>query len=180
MKSKFYKKPNPETVKKRIAENKEKFGKRINQLKHIISDTDYIPKGSTNGYHGFINDMYLALLTGRIITAKMETAIVKIVKGYKNHLDNFNNPKFRKKREKYIDTSIKKLDLITLKLHEAKYTPEYERGNEYFLESIRKQVYSRGSLTLKQRKALNKMYKQFTKRIEKGTLSSKEAWHENN
>ena len=37
----------------------------------------------------------------------------------------------------------------------------------YFLESIERQVYSRGSLSIKQRKALNGMYTQFTKRIEK-------------
>ena len=65
------------------------------------------------------------------------------------------------------------------KLHECKYTPSYERNSEYFLESIEKQVYKRGSLSMKQRKALNKMYIQFTKRIEKGTLSSKESWHTN-
>ena len=37
----------------------------------------------------------------------------------------------------------------------------------YFLESIERQVHSRGSLSIKQRKALNKMYTQFTKKIEK-------------
>jgi len=35
------------------------------------------------------------------------------------------------------------------------------------LESIEKQVYSRGSLSIKQRKALNKMYLQFEKKLKK-------------
>jgi len=33
------------------------------------------------------------------------------------------------------------------------------------LDSIEKQVYRRGSLSVKQRKALNKMYDQFTKKL---------------
>ena len=37
----------------------------------------------------------------------------------------------------------------------------------YFLDSIERQVYRRGSLSIKQRKALNKMYSQFTNKIEK-------------
>ena len=37
----------------------------------------------------------------------------------------------------------------------------------YFLESIEKQVYRRGSLSVKQRKALNKMYLQFEKKLKK-------------
>ena len=70
--------------------------------------------------------------------------------------------------------------MLKRRLHDCKYTPSYERSSEYFLESIEKQVHSRGSLSVKQRKSLNKMYKQFKKRIEKGTLSEREPWHESN
>ena len=62
--------------------NKENFGKRIKQLKHIIADDSYIPKGSTDSYHEFIFSMWQALVTGRKITPKMESAITKIVKSY--------------------------------------------------------------------------------------------------
>ena len=43
----------------------------------------------------------------------------------------------------------------------------YTADKLWFLESIEKQVYSRGKLSIKQRKALNKMYTQFTKKLGK-------------
>ena len=86
MKSRYYKKPSSETMKKRveeiekgIKENKEKFAKRIQQLDHIVKDLNYIPKDSTNGYHEFIQNMYSALVGGRKITRKMESSIAKII-----------------------------------------------------------------------------------------------------
>jgi hypothetical protein len=39
------------------------------------------------------------------------------------------------------------------------------------LDSIERQVYSRGSLSIKQRKALNKMYDQFTQRLKKSEIT---------
>jgi len=36
-----------------IDKNKELFGRRIEQLKVIVEDESYIPKGSSNGYHDF-------------------------------------------------------------------------------------------------------------------------------
>jgi hypothetical protein len=106
----------------------------------------------------------------------MESAITKIVHSYTKTL----NPEYKKKKLDYTENTIAKLNMIKRKLHECKYTPSYERNSEYFLESIEKQVYNRGSLSMKQRKSLNKMYTQFTDRIERGTLSKKEPWHENN
>lgn len=153
--------------------NKENFGRRIKQLQHIIKDTSYIPEGSTNGYHEFIFSMYKALIQGRKITPKMESAITKIVKSYAKTL----SPEYRKKKLDYIDTAISKISMLRRKLYDCKYTPSYVRNTEYFLDSIEKQVHSRGSLSVKQRKALNRMYKQFTKRLEKGTVSPKEVWH---
>ena len=46
-----------------------------------------------------------------------------------------------------------------------------------FLDSIETQVRQRASLSQKQRMTLNKFYTQFTKRLEKGTLSKKQPWH---
>ena len=54
-----------------IDKNKELFGRRIEQLKVIVEDESYIPKGSSNGYHDFVKSMYLALIGGRKITPKM-------------------------------------------------------------------------------------------------------------
>ncbi len=72
----------------KIAENKSLYGRRIKQLKAITDDTNYIPKRGTTGttlensYHEFIFSMYGALISGRKITPKMESAITNIVKKY--------------------------------------------------------------------------------------------------
>ena len=143
--------------------NKSKYGKRIKQLQHIIKDTSYIPEGSTDSYHEFIFNMYKALIQDRKITPKMESAITKIVKSYSRTL----NPEYRKNKLDYIENTIAKLNMIKRRLDECNYTTGYKNSSLYFLDSIEKQVHSRGKMTMKQRKALNKMYTQFTKKIEK-------------
>ena len=146
-----------------IERNKKLFGRRIEQLKVIVEDESYIPKGSSNGYHDFVKSMYVALLSGRKITPKMESAITKIVKSYSKTL----NPEYRKEKLDYTENTIAKLNMIKRRLDECNYTRNYTSEKLYFLNSIERQVYSRGSLSIKQRKALNKMYTQFTKKIGK-------------
>ena len=150
-----------------IDKNKKLFGRRIEQLKVIVEDESYIPKGSSNGYHDFVKSMYLALVNGRKITPKMESAITKIVKAYAKRLQENNDPKLRKQKLDYIENTISKLNMIKRRLDECNYTRSYTSDKLYFLESIEKQVYSRGSLSIKQRKALNKMYIQFEKKVKK-------------
>ena len=150
--------------------NKKMYGRRIEQLDHILKDNTFLTDG---GYREFVVSMYKALTSDRKITPKMESAITKIVKSYAKTL----NPDYKKKKLSYVENTLEKLSMIRGLLYDCKYTPSYERSSEYFLESIEKQVNSRGSLSVNQRKALNKMYTQFTKRIEKGTLSKKEPWH---
>ena len=157
----------PSKMQKQINVNKSMYGRRIEQLAIIIEDNSYIPKGSENTYHEFIFSMWQALVTGRRITPKMETAITKIVKVYAKHLKKENDPEYRKKKLSYIETTLNKLNSLKGKLHTAEYSKSYENNSEYFLNSISDHVKARGSLTVKQRKALNKMHKQFTKRIEK-------------
>ena len=147
--------------------NKNLFGRRIEQLKVIVEDESYIPKGSTNGYHDFIRSMYVALLSGRKITPKMESAITKIVKAYAKRLKENNDPKLRKQKLDYTENTIAKLNMIKRRLDECNYTTSYKVDKLWFLESIEKQVYSRGSLSVKQRKVLNKMYLQFEKKLKK-------------
>ena len=146
-----------------IDKNKELFGRRIEQLKVIVEDESYIPKGSSNGYHDFVKSMYLALIAGRKITPKMESSITKIVKSYSKTL----NPEYRKNKLDYTENTISKLSMIKRRLDECNYTRSYTNDKLYFLESIERQVYSRGSLSIKQRKALNKMFKQFEKKLKK-------------
>ena len=143
--------------------NKKMFGRRIKQLQVIIEDDSYIPKGSTNDYHDFIFSMYRALVQGRKITPKMEISITKIVKSYAKTL----NPEYRKEKLDYTENTIAKLNMIKRRLDECNYTRNYTADKLWFFESIEKQIYSRGSLSIKQRKALNKMYTQFTKKIGK-------------
>jgi hypothetical protein len=147
--------------------NKKLFGRRIEQLKVIVEDESYIPKGSSNGYHDFVKSMYGALISGRKITPKMESAITKIVKAYAKRLKENNDPKIQKQKLDYVENTVSKITMIKRVLAGCNYTVGYTVDKLYFLESIEKQVYDRGSLSVKQRKALNKMYTQFTKRIEK-------------
>ena len=151
--------------------NKNLFGRRIEQLKVIVEDDTFIPKGSTNSYHEFIFSMYQALVSGRKITPKMESAITKIVKAYAKRLKENNDPKLRKQKLDYTENTIAKLNMIKRKLDECNYTRSYTSEKLYFLDSIERQVYSRGSLSIKQRKALNKMYDQFTQRLKKSEIT---------
>jgi hypothetical protein len=170
---KIAKKPGVGKHYEKIAKNKSLYGRRIKQLKAITDDTNYIPKRGTTGtnlensYHEFIFSMYGALISGRKITPKMESAITKIVKTYAEFLNAEKDPKLRKRKLDYTDSTISKLNMIKRRLGECNYTKSYTNDKLYFLESIEKQVYSRGSLSIKQRKALNGMYVQFTKRSER-------------
>ena len=151
----------PSKMEKQIKENKKLFGRRIKQLKVIINDLNYLSTGNT--YREFIIDMSSALVHGRKITPKMELAITKIVKSYAKTL----NPEYRRNKLSYIETTLNKLNVLKGKLHTAEYSKSYEQSSEYFLNSILEHVKNRGSLTVKQRQALNKMYIKFEKRIEK-------------
>jgi hypothetical protein len=153
----------PSKMETQVEENKKLFGRRIKQLRVIVEDESYIPKGSSNGYHDFVWTMYDALVNGRKITPKMESSITEIVKSYSKTL----NPENRKKKLDYIENTVSKIHMIKHRLDECNYTAGYKNSSLYFLDSIEKQVYSRGSLSVKQRKALNKMYLQFEKKLKK-------------
>ena len=140
--------------------NKKKFGRRIEQLDHILMDNTFLTDGS---YREFVVSMYKALTSGRKITPKMESAITKIVKSYAKTL----NPEYRKERSDWTENTIAKLNMIKRRLDECHYTRSYTADKLWFLESIEKQVYSRGKLSSKQRKALNKMFLQFEKKLKK-------------
>ena len=153
-----------------VKRNKKMYGRRIQQLDHILKDNTFLTDGS---YREFIVSMYKALVSGRRITPKMESAITKVVKNYAKHI----NPEHQKNRVEYIEKSLVKIDKIRSLLFECKFSPDYSYGKEMFLDSIENQVRQRASLSQKQRMTLNKFYTQFTKRLEKGTLSKKQPWH---
>ena len=140
--------------------NKKMYGRRIKQLDHILMDSSFLTDGS---YREFVVSMYKALTSGRKITPKMESAITKIVKSYAKTM----NPEYRKERSDWTENTIAKLNMIKRRLDECNYTRSYTTDKLWFLESIEKQVYSRGKLSSKQRKALNKMFLQFEKKLKK-------------
>ena len=152
----------PDKVQKRIDFNKNTYGKRIDQLKHIISDVTYEE-------NEFIKTMYVALIGGRRITPKMEKSITTIVKRYTKWRTLENDPVYVKKRTEFITESNSKIEKILSLLSQCNYDEVYESRSEYFLQSVRKFLLESGKLTVKQRKALNTMYKRFEKRVKKVT-----------
>ena len=143
--------------------NKKKFGRRIQQLEHILNDRTYIHAGSTNSYHNFIRSMHNSLAKGRKITPKMEASITKIVKTYAKHI----NPEQQKTRLEYIEKTLDKIHSIRSLLDQCDYTSDYRYGKDMFLDSIENQVKQRAYLSQKQRVYLNKFHTQFTKKLKK-------------
>ncbi len=143
--------------------NKKKYGRRIQQLEHILNDKTYITEDNYNSYHEFIRSMHGALVKGRKITYKMESAITKIVKTYSKHI----KPEYQIKRLEYIEKTLKKVQSIRVLLDKCNYLPDYRYGKDMFLDSIENQVKRRAYLSKKQRVYLNKFHQQFTKKVKK-------------
>ena len=167
-KSPYLKKP--KTDSKLAKENRDRFVKEIKQLNHILDDTDYLEIG--NSYRDFVVSMFDAIVNGRNISVKMESAIQNIISRYAKWFMKEKDPNYQAEKKKYVDESMQKIKLIKDTLFDAKYSTEYESGAEYFLNSVGEQIKKRGSLTLKQRQSLNKMYKRFKKRVEKNAKKS--------
>ena len=108
-----------------VKRNKKMYGRRIQQLDHILKDNTFLVDG---GYREFISSMYKALVSGRKITPKMESAITKVVKNYAKHI----NPEHQKNRVEYIEKTLLKIDKIRSHLFECKFSPDYSYGKEMF------------------------------------------------
>ena len=150
----YYKKPNPETVKKWVENNKKLYGKEIKSLKEIITYNSKIKKKDN-----FTSDMLIALLSGRKITPKMEDAINNIIKR--------NSPEFRVKRLKWLETTLPKINLLKTMLENTSWKTSYKNNTLDFIESVEGQAKNRLSLTNKQSEALNRLYKKINKHLEK-------------
>ena len=74
--------------------------------------------------------------------------------------------KLREKKLNFIEESTVKIKMIRQGLYKAKYHSIYEVRSEEFLNEMERQVYKNGSLSVKQRTALNQMHRRFNKRIE--------------
>jgi len=140
------------------------FPNRLNkvrrQLNHILNDHRYYQNDSTRE---FTISMYNAF-GKRKITKKMEIAMDRIISNYTKWQSD-NNKLDKYQIREFVEASIYKINLIRTLLSGAGYQPMYVVRSEEFLSSIENQVRLRGKLSVKQRKALNQMYKRFDKRL---------------
>tara|TARA_B100001094_G_scaffold32860_1_gene27357 strand:+ start:8134 stop:8598 length:465 start_codon:yes stop_codon:yes gene_type:complete len=152
--NKFYRKASIETMKK----NKELYEKNYSkEIEWFKSNLDEIKNNK------FLMDMYIILITGsRKISEKMLDSIHK----------SMNNPMYDKirkiERMETIKPIMEKINLIYNIVFETdKEKNQYYRDNFSalnFVESIKKQLESKGKLSEKQMLGLNKIYKRYTKK----------------
>ena len=136
----------------KVAYNKKTYNKEYKELKFLVE---------TKRADEFTISMYVAILSGRRITDKMLSSIHKIMKR--------NTPEEREKKRLETERLLSKLNLVKEALYKCNYDEYYEARSEDFLDSIEKQIRDRGTLSPKQKLALNKMYKRFIKKSEKKT-----------
>ena len=132
----------------KVAYNKKTYSKEYRELKFLVE---------TKKADEFTISMYVAIISGRKITKKMLQSIHKIIK--RNSFTELE------KKRLEIERLIHKVNLVQEALYKCKYDSYYESRSEDFLGSIVGQIRDRGSLSPKQKLALNKMYKRFLKKI---------------
>ena len=151
-----YKPVSQETLKavkksqEKAAYNKKTYNKEYKTLKFLVD---------TKRADHFTIEMYVAISSGRKITDKMLSSIHKVMKR--------NSPSGLEKKRLETERLIYKVSLVKEALYKCNYVGVYESRSEDFLASIIAQIYDRGSLSPKQKLALNQMYKRFIKKIEK-------------
>ena len=146
------------------------FPNRLNktrrQLNHILNDHRYY---QPDHVREFIISMYNAF-GKRKITPKMEISMDKIINKYIEWQKSENKLDKYKKLENIRDGQ-HKLNIIRTLLSGCGYQPMYVVRSTEFLDSIDKQLRFNGTLTQKQKMALNQMYKRFKKRCESRGIS---------
>jgi len=151
--NRFYKKPKPETMRKNREFYQANFKSEIDWFKENL---EYLKDDK------FLVDMYTILITGsRKMTPKMVEAIRK----------GMNNPMYDTvKRIERIEKIKPILDKIQM-VHSIVEDKDKDK-NEYFkinysalgfVKSVKSQLMKNGKLSEKQMKALNKVYKRYTK-----------------
>jgi|TARA_Y100000817_G_scaffold235048_1_gene187290 hypothetical protein len=138
-----------------VERNKERYGVQIIELKKII-ERQVIDLGSSDE---FTSDMYVALISGRKITPKMEAAIDRIIK--------VNSPDEMLKREEWVDKVVPKLMMVENLIDDTSWTDDYKVNTKRFISSLVKQAKSRKTLSKKQMDSATKVYLRTKKNIEK-------------
>ena len=138
--------------------NKDKFRKEILGLRKLLSDVQYC-SGLEGSYVGFLNDMHMALLSNRRITAKM----IQAVQNANRHYDFAKDPKNVEKRRNILSKLMKLRSMVK----HCQYTNDYRDDRKTLIQSFIDQVRRKGTLTKGQFVYANNLYKQFKKRIAK-------------
>ena len=138
-----------------VERNKEQFGVQIIELKKII-EKQVLDSGSSDE---FTSDMYVALISGRKITPKMEAAIDRIIK--------INSPDEMLKREEWVDKVVPKLMMVKNLIDDTSWTEDYKVNTKRFISSLIKQAKSRKTLSKKQMDSATSVYLRTKKNVEK-------------
>lgn len=139
----------------------EKLNKVRRQLNHILNDHRYYQPDSSRE---FTISMYNAF-GKRKITAKMQISMDKIINKYIEWQKSENKLDKYEKLER-IEDGTYKINLIRTLMSGCGYQPGYIARSEEFLSSVQKGLRFNGMLSVKQRKALNQMYKRFKAKCE--------------
>ena len=160
----FYRKPKPETIKKR----KEEYAGLYKEEIKWLSTNDLI-KGNN-----FLLDMLLILKTGkRPFSEKMLGAVRKAMKD-----PRYDVVEGIKRKEKIRPI----LDKVNV-LYDLVYEIDSDKSSYYqqnysslnFVNSLKKQLETRMSLTEKQMQALNKVFKRYNKQMENKLKKSEKS-----
>ena len=140
---------------KRIERNKKEYGVQIVELKKII-ERQVLDNGDSDQ---FASDMYVALISGRKITPKMEAAIDRLIKA--------NSPEELFKREEWVNKVVPKLMMVTGLITNTDWKDSYKADSHRFINSLIKCAKSRKTLSRKQMDAATRVYLRAKKNTEK-------------
>ena len=143
--------------KKWIEYNKKEFGVQITQLKKIISEQ--VRDGGKAD--SFTSDMLVAIISGRKITPKMESAINNIIK--RESIEE------KLKREDWLNTVLPKLMMVRNEIDKTDWSMGYRSNSDNFMKSIIEQAKNRRTLSKKQMEAVTKLWIKINKNIKKKT-----------
>ena len=121
-----------------------------------MADNEYTRTLSSK-YHQFLSDMHLKMVSASRITPKMEKHINQAFNYYENH----KNPEMKIQRE----SMLAKITKLKYLLTRCGYTKQYEADKMFFLDGLTDRINRVGTLSPKQAKYANQMYKQFNKKI---------------
>ena len=161
----FYKKPSKETMDKRKEEYAKTYSEQIKWFKKNMSKLNN---------NMFLLDMYSILVTGsRPMSEKMIGAVNKAMKS-----PQYDDDVMAERHEK-IKPILEKIDVVYQMVRKCDEDKDSYYLQNYsalpFVESIKKQLTDKGTLSEKQMGALNKVFKKYSKRFENKFINEKES-----